>query len=238
MGRDGAVEPFDLSLYPGEIVGLAGCWGRGRSELARLLVGADRPDRGELSLDERPVKLPTPLAALRRHLAMSSEDRKKEGIIGDLTVRENIALALQAGRGPWRRIPRRELDEIVQKYIVVLNINPPNPNALIRNLSGGNQQKVLLARWLATAPRLLVLDDPPAASTSAPRRRSSGSSPTSPPTACPSSSSPPSWRRCCGSASASSSCADRHKVAEITNDASVTTDTVLEAIANSEVRAS
>ncbi len=97
VGRDGAVEPFDLSLYPGEIVGLAGLLGSGRSELARLLVGADRPDRGELSLDERPVRLPTPLAALRRHLAMSSEDRKKEGIIGDLTVRENIALALQAG---------------------------------------------------------------------------------------------------------------------------------------------
>jgi simple sugar transport system ATP-binding protein len=93
-------------------------------------------------------------------IALSTEDRKKEGIIGDLTVRENIALAIQARRGTLRRIPRRELDEVVQRYMVTLNINPPNPNALIRNLSGGNQQKVLLARWLATAPRLLVLDEP------------------------------------------------------------------------------
>ncbi|MEW1960506.1 sugar ABC transporter ATP-binding protein [Kineococcus sp. NPDC059986] len=238
LGRGGAVEPFDLSLYPGEIVGLAGLLGSGRSELARLLVGADRPDRGELSLDERPVKLPTPLAALRRHLALSSEDRKKEGIIGDLTVRENIALALQAGRGPWRRIPRRELDEIVQKYIVVLNINPPNPNALIRNLSGGNQQKVLLARWLATAPRLLVLDEPTRGIDIGAKTE---------------------IQRLVADLAADGMSIvfisseleevlrlsqrivvmrDRHKVAEITNDASVTTDTVLEAIANSEVRAS
>ncbi|WP_129339677.1 sugar ABC transporter ATP-binding protein [Cellulomonas endophytica] len=160
LGKDGSVEPFDLDLYPGEIVGFAGLLGSGRTEAARLLTGADRPDHGTVSWQGRPTRLSTPLAALRRGIALSTEDRKKEGIIGDLTVRENIALALQASRGAWRRIPKRELDEIVQKYMVALNINPPNPNALIRNLSGGNQQKVLLARWLATSPRLLVLDEP------------------------------------------------------------------------------
>ncbi|MFC8193655.1 sugar ABC transporter ATP-binding protein [Cellulomonas sp. NPDC057328] len=160
LGKDGSVEAFDLDLYPGEIVGFAGLLGSGRTEAARLLTGADRPDHGGLRLQGTPVRLPTPLAALRRGIALSTEDRKKEGVIGDLTVRENIALALQASRGTWRRVPRRELDEIVQRYMVALNINPPNPNALIRNLSGGNQQKVLLARWLATAPRLLVLDEP------------------------------------------------------------------------------
>ena len=160
LGRDGAVEPFDVSLYAGEIVGVAGLLGSGRTEAARLLTGADRPDHGELRVQGTPTRLSTPLAALQRGIAMSSEDRKKEGIIADLTVRENIALALQARRGTLRRVPARQLDELVQKYIVALNINPPNPNALIKNLSGGNQQKVLLARWLATSPRVLVLDEP------------------------------------------------------------------------------
>src|SRR5690606_7323979 len=93
-------------------------------------------------------------------IAFSSEDRKKEGIIGDLTVRENIALAVQTIRGIWKPVPRRELDAIVEKYMTALNIHPASPTMLVKNLSGGNQQKVLLARWLATAPRILVLDEP------------------------------------------------------------------------------
>src|SRR5690606_19602204 len=132
----------------------------GRTEVARLLAGADRADHGTIEIDGSPVKMTTPLVALKHDVAFSTEDRKKEGIVGDLTVRENMALALQAGRGTWRPIPRKELDEIVSRDIKALTINPPNPNALIKNLSGGNQQKVLLARWLATAPRLLILDEP------------------------------------------------------------------------------
>ena len=160
LGRQGSVEPFDLDVHRGEILGFAGLLGSGRTEAARLLCGADRPDSGQLDVDGAATRLATPLQALQRGIAYSTEDRKKEGIVGDLTVRENIALALQARRGAWRPVPARELDAVVDRYMVALNINPKNPNALIRNLSGGNQQKVLLARWLATDPRLLILDEP------------------------------------------------------------------------------
>jgi monosaccharide-transporting ATPase len=160
VGKDGAIEEFDLDVYPGEIIGFAGLLGSGRTEAARLLCGADRRDRGEIAVDGVPVKLPSPLAALRHGLAYSTEDRKREGTVGDLSVRENIALALQARRGIWHRIPRAELDELVDRYIRALDIHPADPDVPIRNLSGGNQQKVLLARWLATTPRLLVLDEP------------------------------------------------------------------------------
>ncbi|MBI9113916.1 sugar ABC transporter ATP-binding protein [Sanguibacter suaedae] len=160
LGKDGRIEPFDLEMFPGEVVGLAGLLGSGRTELARLLTGADTPDTGSLSLDGSPVRLTDPLTALRAGIAFASEDRKKEGIIGDLTVRENIALAVQAVRGVWRPVPRRELDELVERYMAALGVHPADPDMLVRNLSGGNQQKVLLARWLATSPRLLVLDEP------------------------------------------------------------------------------
>jgi simple sugar transport system ATP-binding protein len=93
-------------------------------------------------------------------IAYTSEDRKGEGVVDGLTVRENIVLALQARRGWMRPLPRKQVDELVDSYIRQLGIRPANPEALLRNLSGGNQQKVLLARWLATAPQLLVLDEP------------------------------------------------------------------------------
>ncbi len=160
LGRAGSIEPVDLEVYEGEIVGFAGLLGSGRTELARLLYGADRADSGELTLFGENVKSAAPLSSLKGGLAYSTEDRKREGIIADLTVRENIALAIQASRGIWRRVPAKELDEVVDHYIEALNIQPPNPNMLIKNLSGGNQQKVLLARWLATSPRLIILDEP------------------------------------------------------------------------------
>ena len=160
LGRQGSIEPVDLEVYEGEIVGFAGLLGSGRTELARLLYGADRADEGELTLFGEQVRSAAPLSSLKGGLAYSTEDRKREGIIAELTVRENIALAGQASRGIWRRIPPKDLDEIVERYVQALNIQPPNPNMVIRNLSGGNQQKVLLARWLATSPRLIILDEP------------------------------------------------------------------------------
>jgi simple sugar transport system ATP-binding protein len=97
---------------------------------------------------------------MRHGIVYTSEDRKGEGVVEGLTVRDNIVLALQAGRGWMRPLPRRQVDELVSRYVAQLGIRPADPDALLGNLSGGNQQKVLLARWLATAPKLLVLDEP------------------------------------------------------------------------------
>ncbi|MGR0319904.1 sugar ABC transporter ATP-binding protein [Agromyces sp. ZXT2-3] len=160
LGRRGAISPADLPIAAGEVVGLAGLLGSGRTELARLLGGIDRADTGELRIAGEQVRLRTPRQAIAKRIAFSSENRRDEGIVGDLTVRDNIVLALQADRGWARPIPKKKQDELAQSYIQALNIRPGNPDALVRNLSGGNQQKVLLARWLAIAPRLLILDEP------------------------------------------------------------------------------
>lgn len=160
LGRKGAIEPFDLTIHQGQVVGLAGLLGSGRTELARLLYGADRPDRGRLRLGDRSVSLRAPGAALANDIAFLSENRRAEGLVPDLTVRENMILAAQALRGWARPLPRRRQDELVEKYIAALDIRPADPEAVVGTLSGGNQQKVLLARWLITEPRLLILDEP------------------------------------------------------------------------------
>ena len=160
LGRTGAIAPFELTIRGGEIVGLAGLLGSGRTELARLLFGADRPDHGSLAIDGEPATLRTPRVAMNHGIAFSSENRRTEGVVGELSVRENIVLALQASRGWSRPIPRRKQDELVERYIKTLGIRPADPDLAVRNLSGGNQQKVLLARWLITEPRLLIVDEP------------------------------------------------------------------------------
>lgn len=160
FGRKGAIEPVDLQIRKGEVVGLAGLLGSGRTELARLLFAADRADEGVLQFEGNRVSIQTPRQAIDQGIAFCSENRKTEGIIDDLTVRENIILALQASQGWFKAISRKRQDEIADEYVKVLNINPPNPEHLIKNLSGGNQQKVLLARWLLIQPKLLILDEP------------------------------------------------------------------------------
>jgi simple sugar transport system ATP-binding protein len=160
LGRKGSIEPTDIELRRGEVLGFAGLLGSGRTELARLLYGADRPDTGTITLNGTAVSIPNPAVALGHKIAFSSENRRDEGVVADLTIRENIVLAVQAKRGWARPIPRREQDEIVAKYVTELNVRPPDAERPIKNLSGGNQQKVLLGRWLATNPQVLILDEP------------------------------------------------------------------------------
>jgi len=160
LGLSNSIEPFDLSVHAGEVVGLAGLLGSGRTEVANLLFGIDRPDNGTAVMGGKPFKDFSPTASIARGIALCPEDRKVEGIIADLSVRENIVLAMQAGLGWFRRIGTKEQYEIADKYIKLLNISTPTADQQIKNLSGGNQQKVILARWLAANPRLLILDEP------------------------------------------------------------------------------
>ena len=160
LGSTGAIEPFDLDLYAGEVVGLAGLLGSGRTEIASLLFGIDKPDHGTLTYDGAVVRKYSPLASIARGVALSPEDRKAAGIVEDLSVRENIVLAMQASRGWFRFLSSAKQTEIADKYIKLLNIVTPSPEQPVKNLSGGNQQKVILARWLATNPQLLILDEP------------------------------------------------------------------------------
>ncbi|KAB1161701.1 sugar ABC transporter ATP-binding protein [Micromonospora sp. AMSO12t] len=160
LGRKGAVAPFSLRIHAGEVVGLAGLLGSGRTEVARLLFGADRADHGTVVVDGGGTQVRNPVQAIDRGVGFCSENRRAEGVVPELSVRENMILAMQAARGWLRPIPRRRQDELVEKYIQALSIRPANPDLPVRNLSGGNQQKVLLARWLITEPRLLILDEP------------------------------------------------------------------------------
>lgn len=160
FGKAAYVAPFDLALHRGEVVGLAGLLGSGRTETARLLFGAERADHGSASVNGRPVRLGSPRDAIRLGFGYCPEERKTEGIVAELTVRENIVLALQARRGFLRPLSRRRQDEIAQRFIRLLDIRPADPERPIGLLSGGNQQKALLARWLATEPELLILDEP------------------------------------------------------------------------------
>ena len=160
IGRKPRLQPVDLDVHRGEVVGLAGLLGSGRTELARLLFGADRASSGSISVNGSSDAMRTPRAAIAKGLAFSSEDRKGEGIIGDLSVRENLVLALQARRGFARPLSKKVKDDLVDRYMEALDIRPRNPGTPVKNLSGGNQQKVLLARWLITEPQLFILDEP------------------------------------------------------------------------------
>jgi simple sugar transport system ATP-binding protein len=154
------VHPVTLDIFSGEVVGLAGLLGSGRTEFARLLFGADRPTSGHIRVGGKQARLRSPRAAIARRFAFTPEDRKAYGVVGELSVRDNLVLALQARRGFARPLSAKAKSRLVRRYMETLDIRPRDPNTLIKNLSGGNQQKVLLARWLITQPSLLILDEP------------------------------------------------------------------------------
>lgn len=161
FGKKGVLSTFDFEIGKGEAAGLAGLLGSGRTETAQLLFGILKTDQGETTIDGQSLPNPSsPKQAIARRMAFCSEDRKREGIIPNLSIRENIILALQANHGFSKTISRKEQNEIADKFIERLKIKTPSRETAIRTLSGGNQQKVLLARWLATNPELIILDEP------------------------------------------------------------------------------
>jgi len=159
-GKKGTIEPFSLSVRPGEAVGLAGLLGSGRTETAELLFGIKRADSGRAFIKGKPQTIRSPAQASRLGMGFCPEDRKTDGIIGAASVRENIILALQAQRGWLRPIPKREQQQVADRFIKSLGIRTPDAEQPVELLSGGNQQKVLLSRWLVTKPQFLILDEP------------------------------------------------------------------------------
>ena len=160
LGRTNSIQPFDLELHAGEVVGFAGLLGSGRTEIANLLFGIDKPDNGTLKFKGQDVKKFSPNESIARGIGFCPEDRKAEGLVDDLTVRENIILAIQANRGWLKFLNIRKQYELAERFIKLLDISTPTADQLVKNLSGGNQQKVILARWLATNPQILILDEP------------------------------------------------------------------------------
>jgi len=160
LGRRGALFPVDLVIRGGEVLGLGGLLGSGRTELARLLFGLDRADCGQVSVAGESIQLRHPADAIANGFALCPEERKTEGIIAGLSVRENIVLALQARAGWWHALSRERQQALARELVGQLGIKVADIETAVETLSGGNQQKVVLARWLATKPRLLILDEP------------------------------------------------------------------------------
>lgn len=160
LQRGRSLQDASVSVGRGEIVGLAGLLGSGRTEVARVIFGADRPERGEIAYQGRRTSFSAPAEAIRAGVGYCSEDRKAEGIIPHLSVRDNLTLAALPVLSRHGVVDRARQREIVDRFISRLGIKTSGPEQTIRELSGGNQQKVLLARWLCLHPKLLILDEP------------------------------------------------------------------------------
>jgi galactofuranose transport system ATP-binding protein len=160
FGQSGQVHPFALEIHAGEVIGVAGLLGSGRTEMARMIFGVDPHDAGTVHVAGAAVTLQSPHDAIRLGWGFCPEDRKADGIFGDLSVRENIIMALQGKLGAFRALNRDEQQDIAGRFAEALDIRAASPEMAVKLLSGGNQQKVILARWLATDPSLLILDEP------------------------------------------------------------------------------
>ena len=153
-------KPFDFRIRKGEVNGFTGLLGSGRSESVRAIFGADRVTGGQVRMNGKEVRITGPHEAMKNGIGYLPEDRKRDGIIAELSVRENIILALQVMRGFFKPMKRSEMEKFADEYIRELNIKTASQNTPVGSLSGGNQQKVILARWLLTHPDYLILDEP------------------------------------------------------------------------------
>lgn len=154
------IKPFDFYIKKGEVNGFTGLLGSGRSECVRAIFSADKVTGGTIKKNGKPVKITKPLDAMKNGIAYLPEDRKMDGIVGDLSVRDNIILAAQVLRGFFKPFSKAEANKFAEEYINLLEIKTASADTPIKSLSGGNQQKVILARWLLTHPEYLILDEP------------------------------------------------------------------------------
>ena len=157
---DAGIKPFNFHIDKGEVNGFTGLLGSGRSECVRALFGADRITGGTIKMKGKSVKITKPLDAMKNGIAYLPEDRKGDGIVGDLSVRDNIILAQQVLKGFMKPFSKAEANKIADEYIKLLSIKTASADTPIKSLSGGNQQKCILARWLFTHPEYLILDEP------------------------------------------------------------------------------
>ena len=160
LQSDAGIKPFDFHIKKGEVNGFTGLLGSGRSECVRALFCADKVIAGTIKKNGKPIKITKPLDAMKNGIAYLPEDRKRDGIVGDLSVRDNIILAAQVLRGFFKPFSKAEANKLAEEYIKLLEIKTASADTPIKSLSGGNQQKVILARWLLTHPEYLILDEP------------------------------------------------------------------------------
>jgi len=161
LSRKGVLHDISFSLRSGEVVALTGLVGSGRTELARVIFGADKPDSGEVYLQGQRIFIKSPFDAIRNGISLLAEDRKQHGLVLDMTVRENITLAGLSNLARFGGIVKRKIEnQIADKYIRELRIRTPSREGITKNLSGGNQQKVVLSKWLFTDAKIVIFDEP------------------------------------------------------------------------------
>ena len=160
LQSDAGIKPFDFYIKKGEVNGFTGLLGSGRSECVRAIFGADRVIGGKVKIHGKEVRITKPIDAMKNGIAYLPEDRKVDGIIGDLSVRDNIIMALQVMTGFFKPFSKAKANAFADEYIKKLNIKTASSDTPIKSLSGGNQQKVILARWLLMHPEYLILDEP------------------------------------------------------------------------------
>ncbi|MGB9857541.1 MAG: sugar ABC transporter ATP-binding protein [Dictyoglomaceae bacterium] len=160
LSKKGVVENINFKLYKGEILGIAGLVGSGRTEMVRLIFGADKKDSGEIYLEGKKVEINSPEDAVRLGIGFVPEDRQNQGLILKLAVRENIGIPILKKLVNLLFINKGKLNSIAKEFVQKLNIKTPSLLQKVLYLSGGNQQKVVLAKWLSLSPKVLILDEP------------------------------------------------------------------------------